>query len=62
MQPWVGPCPPAGETHTYVFTLFALTASAGVVAESTVEGALAALESTPGPTATLQGTYARQAS
>ena len=59
VQPWIGPCPPAGETHTYVVTLFALTTASGVSTDAGVEAALGALESTPGPTATLRGTYAR---
>ena len=62
VRPWTGPCPPFGETHTYVFTLFALTEPSGVVADDGVEAALGALESTPGPTATLFATYARTGS
>jgi Raf kinase inhibitor-like YbhB/YbcL family protein len=27
---WTGPCPPAGETHEYVFTLYALDEEAGL--------------------------------
>jgi hypothetical protein len=57
VQPWTGPCPPPGETHDYVFTLYALTAPSGIDADSTVEQAQSALESTPGLTATLTGTY-----
>jgi Raf kinase inhibitor-like YbhB/YbcL family protein len=26
---WTGPCPPSGETHSYVFTLYALDAESG---------------------------------
>jgi Raf kinase inhibitor-like YbhB/YbcL family protein len=59
VRPWTGPCPPMGETHDYVVTLYALSEPAGMTAETGVEDALAALESTPGPTATLRGTYAR---
>ena len=59
VRPWTGPCPPFGETHTYVMTLYALTEPSGVVAEDGIEAALGALESTPGPTAVLRGTYAR---
>jgi hypothetical protein len=36
---WAGPQPPAGEPHTYVFTLYALSGDPGVDA------------TTPGPTA-----------
>lgn len=59
VQRWSGPCPPAGEVHRYEFTLYALTAPTGVGPDTTVEDALAALESTPGPTARLTGTYGR---
>lgn len=61
VQAWTGPCPPPGETHDYVFTLYALTAPSGIDADSTVEEAQTALESTPGPSATLTGTYGRPA-
>ena len=61
VRPWIGPCPPPGETHDYVFTLYALTEPSGIVPGAEVEAALAALESTPGPTATLRGTYGRPA-
>jgi Raf kinase inhibitor-like YbhB/YbcL family protein len=27
---WTGPCPPGGETHRYIFTLFALDAESGL--------------------------------
>lgn len=62
VRPWTGPCPPDGETHDYVVTLYALSEPAGMTADTGVEAALGALESTPGPTATLRGTYARPAS
>ncbi len=59
VRPWIGPCPPGGETHDYVFTLYALTAPSGIAPGDDVEAALAAVESTPGPAATLRGTYSR---
>jgi Raf kinase inhibitor-like YbhB/YbcL family protein len=59
VQPWTGPCPPFGSTHSYVVTLYALTEPAGVTPDAGVDTALGALESTPGPTATLRGTYTR---
>ena len=61
-RPYTGPCPPDGETHTYVFTLYALTRASEVEAEAGVDAALASLEATPGPTATLRGTYVRPGS
>lgn len=54
---WFGPCPPAGETHTYLFTLFALTAPSGVVAGSGGPEAVAQIAATPGIAATLSGTF-----
>jgi Raf kinase inhibitor-like YbhB/YbcL family protein len=59
VQPWIGPCPPRGETHDYVITLYLLSSPSGIGVETSAEDALAALESTPGPTATLTGTYGR---
>ena len=54
---WFGPCPPAGETHTYVFTLFALTAPSGVAAGTGGPEAVAAIASTPSVATTLSGTF-----
>jgi Raf kinase inhibitor-like YbhB/YbcL family protein len=59
MRPWIGPCPPAGETHDYVVTLYALTEALGLGSDAGQDAALAALESTPGPTVVLTGTFAR---
>jgi len=56
---WFGPCPPPGETHRYVFTLFALSAPSGVGTTAGATEAIAALESTPGLTATLIASYER---
>lgn len=61
VRPWIGPCPPAGETHTYVFTVYALTGQSGIAPGTGVDAAMAALESTPGPTAVVRGTYSRPA-
>jgi Raf kinase inhibitor-like YbhB/YbcL family protein len=54
---WFGPCPPAGETHTYLFTLFALTAPSGVSDLSGGPEAVALIAATPGIAATLSGTF-----
>lgn len=42
---WYGPCPPAGETHTYVLTLYALDERSGVQAGVSGADLLAAVES-----------------
>jgi Raf kinase inhibitor-like YbhB/YbcL family protein len=55
---WFGPCPPAGATHTYDFTVYALTAASGLSASSTQEQLDAALE-TSSSTAAMTGTYTR---
>jgi hypothetical protein len=54
---WFGPCPPAGETHSYVFTLFALAQPSGVVAGTSGEDAIRQVAATPGSAATLTGTF-----
>ena len=50
-------CPPAGETHTYDFTLYALTAPSGLTAASPTKDALISLASTAAGTAVLTGDY-----
>ena len=57
--PWIGPCPPAGETHDYIVTLYALTAPLELAPDAASDAALAALESTPGPTVVLTATFTR---
>lgn len=52
---YFGPCPP--ETHTYVFTVHALTDDPGVQATMPGPDALAAVEATSSATAELSGTY-----
>ena len=59
VRPWIGPCPPEGETHTYVVTLYALTDGLALPADAGPEDALAALGSMPAPTAVLTGVYSR---
>lgn len=53
---WYGPCPPPGETHTYLFTLFALTAPSGVAEGTGGPEAVGMISSTPGVAATLSAT------
>jgi len=55
---WFGPCPPAGATHTYDFTVYALTAASGLRATSTPAQLDAALQ-TATSTAAMTGTYTR---
>lgn len=59
---WFGPCPPPGETHTYLFTLFALTASSGVAEGTGGPEAVGMIAATPGAAATLSGTFTGVAS
>ena len=49
---------PDGETHNYVFTLYALTEATGVAEGAGGPEALQAITSTPGVAATLSATYA----
>jgi len=41
---YTGPCPPGGETHDYVFTLYALDAETGLEGGASVDDLRAALE------------------
>ena len=52
-------CPPAGETHTYDFTLYALTSPSGLAAASDPTQALTTLATTATATAVLTGAYTR---
>jgi Raf kinase inhibitor-like YbhB/YbcL family protein len=54
---WYGPCPPSGETHAYVFTLFALSAPSGVQPGASGADAIATVAATPGVATILTGTY-----
>ena len=55
---WFGPCPPDGETHRYVFTLYALSEATGVLPGTGGPDAIQAITSTPGVATTLSVTYA----
>lgn len=61
VAPWTGPCPPRGETHDYVFTLYALSQPSGIADGTTADDALTLLAAAPGSTATLIGSYGRPA-
>ena len=53
------PCPPKGETHSYEFTLYALTKPSGLTTASDAKAAIAKLDNqTPGP-AVLTADYSR---
>lgn len=41
---WTGPCPPGGETHGYVFTLYALDAESGFEAGGSADDLRAAID------------------
>jgi hypothetical protein len=55
---WFGPCPPDGETHRYVFTLYALQQASGVVQGAGGPEAIQAIVTKPGVATTLSATYA----
>jgi Raf kinase inhibitor-like YbhB/YbcL family protein len=41
---WTGPCPPSGETHGYVFTLYALDAESGFESGGSADDLRAAID------------------
>jgi Raf kinase inhibitor-like YbhB/YbcL family protein len=54
---WTGPCPPGGETHHYVFTLYALDEATGLDGGADPTDVLAATEGHSLGEATLTATY-----
>ena len=54
---WFGPCPPAGETHAYVFTLYALSEPSGVAAGASGTDAIDLIATTPSSATIFTGTY-----
>jgi Raf kinase inhibitor-like YbhB/YbcL family protein len=54
---WYGPCPPAGQTHDYVFTLYALTERTNLEPGVSGRDAIARIAEIPGYAATLTGIY-----
>jgi Raf kinase inhibitor-like YbhB/YbcL family protein len=56
---WTGPCPPQGELHRYVFTLYALTQPVAPDASLSPRDAIAVIASVPGVATTLSGAYGR---
>jgi Raf kinase inhibitor-like YbhB/YbcL family protein len=56
---YLGPCPPEGETHDYVFTLYALDQETGLEGGASVDDLRAAMEGHVIAEATLTAPYAR---
>lgn len=56
---WAGPCPPRGEKHHYVFTLFALSEPLDLQPGATIDAVLAAIQPKKLAEVKLTGTYAR---
>lgn len=56
---WGGPCPPDGETHDYVFALYALSEELGLDPGATKDEVLAAAEGRILATAEMVATYGR---
>ncbi len=56
---WTGPCPPEGETHGYVFTLYALDAETGLQEGASLDELRAAMEGHVLAEATLTAPYTR---
>jgi phosphatidylethanolamine-binding protein (PEBP) family uncharacterized protein len=58
---YTGPCPPAGETHTYQFEILALGSPAALPLETPGKDAYAAIQSKVVGRAVLTGTFTREA-
>jgi Raf kinase inhibitor-like YbhB/YbcL family protein len=56
---WTGPCPPEGETHGYVFTLYALDAETGLEEGASLDDLRAAMDGHVVGEATLTAPYTR---
>ena len=56
---WFGPCPPSGETHGYVFTLYALDEETGLEPGASVDDLRAAIEGHVIVEASLTAPYTR---
>ncbi len=59
VRPWTGPCPPVGEVHEYVFTLYVLDQPSGIVADADPDAARATVESTYSQAAIFHATFGR---
>ena len=58
---WIGPCPPVGEEHEYVFSLYPLSRKLGLEADVELETALEAIDDAriPDEDAVLEGRFRR---
>ena len=56
---WTGPCPPGGETHGYVFTLYALDAETGLEGGASADDLRAEMDGHVLGEATLTAPYSR---
>jgi Raf kinase inhibitor-like YbhB/YbcL family protein len=56
---YTGPCPPAGEQHTYAFSVYALSSPTNVAEGQDAVSAVAAITSASTQTGTITGTYRR---
>jgi Raf kinase inhibitor-like YbhB/YbcL family protein len=56
---YTGPCPPPGQTHTYVFTMYALDAETGLEPGATANEVHAAIEAHVLASGVLTGTFGR---
>lgn len=56
---WFGPCPPTGETHTYEFSLYALSSPSGVTQSQDADSAVSAIIAASIDRSSLTGTYGR---
>jgi Raf kinase inhibitor-like YbhB/YbcL family protein len=56
---YTGPCPPPGQTHTYVFTIYALDDETGLEPGATANEVHAAIEGHVLASGTLTGTFGR---
>lgn len=54
---WFGPCPPEGQSHAYVFTVYALSEGSGVTDGEPAETAIDAIAGSALASATLEGRY-----
>lgn len=59
LEGYMGPCPPAGEQHLYVFRIYALTQEIGLPAGVPAAEVIAAMEEHVITTIELTGTYSR---
>ncbi len=59
LEGYMGPCPPAGQEHEYVFTVYALSSDLDLPSGVDAAAALTAVETVALDSAALSGVYAR---